>query len=170
MSTTTSRPADPGGANPGTRFLDRPLRNITMAAASLLVVAAIGLFLAGLPGSPGVSFTLTSYAISTRNVVVYGKVTTSSDHPVRAAEVQIYRVVKGRVRTLRELRTNREGIYRVVLGHLSSGTLDDKVSFWLGGQHHRGVVRFPVRRGRAYGVSAHLATRGSLFFLPINSY
>lgn len=170
MSTTTLRPADSDASEQRTRFLDRPARNIAMTAASLLVVASIGLFLVGPQGSPGVTFSLTSYAISSRNVVIYGKVSTASHQPVSGAEGQIYRVVGGRAHTLASFRTSRQGIYRLVVRHLRSATVHENISIWLHGRHYRGVVRFFVRRGRAYGVDAHLAGRGSLFFLPISSY
>jgi len=141
-----------------------------MAAASVVIVAVIALFLAGPSGSPTISFRLTSYAISTRDIVIYGKVTTPTDHAVNGAEVKIYRTVRHRTRTLDEVRTNSKGLYRLVLKHLSKVTLHEKIVIRFDKRRYSSAIRFIARPGHAYGVSVHLAQRGGLFFLPINSY
>jgi hypothetical protein len=152
------------------RFLDRPVRNLTTAVASFAVVAVVVLFLAGPAGSPAVSFRLTSYAISARDVVIYGTVFTSADHAVTGAEVQICRIVKGRSDTIGQLRTNSSGLYRLAVQHLSKTALQEKVTIYFDRRRYSGEVRFIARPGHAYGVRACLAGRGSLFFLPISSY
>lgn len=153
-----------------TRFLDRPPRNTLLAATSLVVLAVAALFLVGSPASATASFSLSSYAIPGSNIVVYGTVTTASDHAVGNAQVEVYRIAQGHVQVLQQMGTSPEGLYRVVLRHLNRVVLYVKVSTWPQGPHYQGTMRFLARPGQACRVSARLLHHGSWFFLPISSY
>ena len=141
-----------------------------MAAASLVVIGVVALFLTASSGSTAVSFSLSSYSIPGGNVVMYGAVTDGSHHAVPGAQVEVYEVIHGHASILRQARTSPHGLYRVVLHHAKQVVLHVIVSEGLHGTHYQGSTRFPVRPGGDYHVSAQLQHRGSLFFLPVFSY
>jgi hypothetical protein len=152
------------------RFSDRPVRNTLLAAASLVVVAAVALFVLGSEQPATVSFNLTSYSMPSHDVVVYGKVTDASNHGVSDADVVIYRVADSKERVLAQVSTSAKGLYRVVLKHLSLSTLYVHVSKRLNGRNYLGILRFRTHPGRACDVTARLWHRSSVFFLPVLSY
>jgi hypothetical protein len=152
------------------RFLDRPVRNILLAAASLVTISVAALFVTASPGAAAVSFSLSSYSIPGHNIVVYGKVTNASQQAVGNAQVEVYRIVNGDMRVLRQVRTRPDGLYRVVLNRKRGAMLHVKVSKRITGTHYAGATKFLVHRGEAYGASAQLVQRGSVLFLPIFNY
>jgi len=149
--------------------LDRPARNTLLTTASLMIIAVIALFVTGSAGSAAVSFNLSSYSIQGHDIVVYGSVTDGAHNAVGSAQVEVYRVVRGDVRMLQQVRTRPDGRYRVVLGP-HRVMVHVKVSRELHGTHYQGATRIRVRHGRAYDVSAELLRRGSVFFLPLFNY
>jgi hypothetical protein len=173
VTTTASPPglARPVSPNRRARFSDKPIRNSLLAAASLLVLSFVVLFLFASPGSGAVTFAVRSYAISGHNVVVYGKVTTKSHHGVANAKVTVYRIRNGQTKVMRVVATSSTGIYRMVFRHLHRRVLVyEKISARFRGKKYHGTTKFHVRRGHAYKVSAQLARHGSLFFFPIFTY
>jgi hypothetical protein len=173
MTTTVSPPASarPVRLNRRTRFLDKPIRNSLLAAASLLVVSFVALFLFASPGSATVTFSVKTSAINGHNVIVFGKVRTMSGHGVANAKVTVYRIRNGQTKIMRVVRTSSKGVYRMVFRHLRRRVLlYEKISARHRGTHYRGTTKFRVRPGHAYKVSAQLARHGSLFFFPIFSY
>jgi hypothetical protein len=158
------------------RFWDRPARNMALAAGSLVVIALAAMFVVGgSTGSAVVSFKLTSYAIPSHNIVVYGKVTNASHTAVGGAEVKVYRLVRGGTDVLQSTFSSRQGLYRMTLPLngstlLNGSILHVRVSERLRGTEYLGALEFHARSGRAYDVSGQLRRRGSVFFLPVFSY
>src|ERR1700684_2108405 len=144
MTVVTSTPDSIGpAASRRPHFSDRPLRNIFLAAASLVMVAVVALFLTGSSGPAVVSFSLSSYAIPGHNIVVYGQVTNESHHAIGNAPVEVYRFIHGNVHILRQVRTTSDGLYRVVLnGRLDRLALHVRVRMQLHGTHFRGARKF----------------------------
>jgi hypothetical protein len=172
MTTRVASPSRPptSAARKRARFSDRPVRNALLAAASLVVVAAVALFVLG-PAQPAtVSFNLTSYSMPGHNVVVYGKVTDASHNAVSDANVVIYKFAGGREWVLAKAATGPQGLYRIVLKHLPQSVLYVKVSKRLHGRHYLGTLRFWAHPDRACDVSVRLLHRSTIFFLPLFSY
>jgi hypothetical protein len=140
-----------------------------MAAASVLVLGVTALFLLGPQSSPKVSFSLTSYSITSNSIVVYGKVTHGTQ-PVSGATVKLSRFVNGVKKVLAQVPTNSQGLYRVPLPSTSSFTLYVRINKILGGTHYVGSTHFLVKPGFAYDLSAQLTSPSSVFFFPVSSY
>jgi hypothetical protein len=152
------------------RFWDRPVRNVALAAGSLVVIVLAAMFVVGgSTGSAVVSFKLTSYAVPSHNIVVYGKVTNASHTAVGGAEVKVYRLVRGRTEVLERTFSSRQGLYRMTLP-VNGSILHVQVTDRLRGTEYRGALEFHARRGHAYDVSGQLRRRGSVLFLPVFSY
>jgi hypothetical protein len=164
-----SRPTSPSGSKQA-RFSDRPLRNVLLAVASLLVAVAVALFVVGPAQASSVSFHETTYSIPGHDLVVYGKVTDTSHDGVSDVNVTIYRIVGGRERVLAQVTTSSQGLYRVALNHLSQLILHVQVSKRMHGRHYLATFVFWARPGRAYDVSAQLLHHSTIFFLPVFSY
>lgn len=166
-----SRPAS-SAVRKRTHFSDRPVRNSLLTAASLVVFAAIALFVLGAaqPAATTTSFHLTSYLTPDDDVVVYGKVTGASNDVVSGANVVIYQVVRGRHSVLAQVATSPQGLYRVTLKDLSQSTLYVQVSKRLGGMSYLGTLGIRARPDRAYDVSVVMAFRVTLFSFPVFSY
>jgi hypothetical protein len=164
-----SRPTSPSDSRHA-RFSDRPLRDVLVAVASLLVAAAVALFVVGPAQASSVSFHETTYSIHGHDLVVYGKITDTSHDGVSDVNVTIYRIVGGRERVLAHVTTSSQGLYRVALNHLSQLILHVRVSKRLHGRHYLATFGFWARPGRAYDVSAQLLHHSTIFFLPVFSY
>ncbi len=151
------------------RLRHRPLRNALMAAASVLVLAVVAVFLIGSSTPAHISFRLSSYAVASPDIIVFGHITNTAGHAVRGAEIRVSWSADGHEDQL-SATTDRTGDYRLVLPDQHPTEVTLRVIDFSGGTFYEGQESFSAQEGEAYDVSGELEAGSVLLFFPVGSY
>jgi hypothetical protein len=133
---------------------------------SLALLAGLASIVAG--ARPALASTIASRpSVASGQDVVYGKVTDPKGRPDRHFRVVLYHFAKHRQVLDKVTYTNAAGLYRVVL---PARTGWEYVQLNNARNTVRKHVRFAMRPGWAYDVSAHYSMKPYFFYLPFFVY
>ena len=149
-------------------FGSRPVRNIVVAAFSVVVLIFGALFVA-FPAQAGVSFRYSEARSGSAASVVYGKVTNSAGKGA-SARVQLLKKRHGKFHKIRNVRTNSTGTYRFNIAKPKHSKYELRVIGYRNGDAFVGNRKFTMKKGTAFKISPRLAKTGGFFFLPVTTY